>query len=63
MNNKLYPHNEKYSFNEYRDGTIGTGDEYVDFFPLDSTTIPKSKYDNVVGQIKLPFSKKPSRYK
>lgn len=47
---------EKDSYNNYRDSTIGS-EELPSFFPPDSTTIPKSKYDNIVGQIKLKNKK------
>ena len=53
MENKL---DEKDIFEKYRDSTIGTG-EGVKFFPTNSTNTLKSKYDNVIGFIKIKEDK------
>lgn len=42
----------KNSYIKYRDGTTGISLN-TEFFPDDITCTPKSKYDNVVGQIQL----------
>ena len=46
---------EKYSYIEYEDRTIGSN-SLPSFLPYNLTTIPKSKYDNVVGQIHVKKS-------
>lgn len=43
---------EKDPYNNYRDSTVGS-EKLPDIFLPDSTTIPKSKYDNIVGQINI----------
>ena len=46
----------KNGYAKYRDGTVGTDLNTTEtrFFSKNMTVTPKSKYDNIVGYIKMP---------